>query len=187
MEPSAATAETSESELARAFAVRAAGAFEEAYRRHAAILRAVAGQILSAGEVEDCVHDTLLRIWMAPDSYRPERGALRAFLIVCVRNEALTRRRAAARHAAIEERVATERAVQSDDELERSDPIERARLDAALRGLPAEQRRVIELAYFGGRTQTEIASALALPLGTVKSRASLALRKLALALAPGAS
>jgi RNA polymerase sigma-70 factor (ECF subfamily) len=178
----------SEPELALAFASRAAGAFEETYRRHAPILLTVARAVLGTREdAADCVHDTLLRVWTSPASYRAERGPLRAFLIVCVRNAALSRRRAALRHAELDEQLARERASATDETIERSDPVERARLDAALRALPAEQRAVIDLAYFGGKSQTEIAAALDLPLGTVKSRASLGLRKLALALAPGAS
>ena len=174
-------------ELARAFAARAEGALEETYRRYATVLTAVARQILGTdGDAEDCLHDVLLRVWMGSHAYRAERGALRAFLTVCVRNEALARRRSAARHHEIDERVARERERDQPSPFD-SDPVERARLAEALRALPPEQRTVIDLAYFGGRTQTEISAALGVPLGTVKSRASLALRKLALALSPGAA
>ena len=176
----------SDEELARAFAEHAEGALEESYRRYATLLVGVARQILGAdGDAEDCLHDVLMRLWLGSHAYRPERGTLRAFLVVCVRNDALARRRAATRHREIDDRLARERdvVVAPFD----SDPVERARLGAALRALPPEQRTVIDLAYFGGRTQTEISAALGVPLGTVKSRASLALRKLALALSPGAS
>ena len=174
-------------ELARAFAERTEGALEEAYRRYATLLTAVARQIVgAAGDAEDCLHDVLMRVWMGSHAYRAERGTLRAFLVVCVRNEALARRRSMLRHQEIDDRLARERETAQVSPFE-SDPIERARLTDALRALPAEQRAVIDLAYFGGRTQTEIAAALDIPLGTVKSRASLALRKLALALTPGAA
>lgn len=177
---------SSDEELAHAFAARANGALEEAYRRYASLLIAVARKILGAyGDAEDCLHDVLLRVWMGSHAYRAERGTLRAFLIVCVRNEALARRRSAARRQAIDDRLARERDRAEDTPFD-ADPIERAKLTAALRALPAEQRTVIDLAYFGGRTQTEISAALNVPLGTVKSRASLALRKLAHALSPGA-
>ena len=172
-------------ELATAFAAHEADALDEAYRRHAPLLLRVARDVLgNRGDAEDCVHDALMRVWRNPGSYRRERGALRAFLTVCVRNDALARRRSAARHLEIEARLARENAVESDESLERVDPIARARIANALAALPAEQRRVIELAYFGGRTQTEIAAFLHVPLGTIKSRASMGLRKLALALAP---
>jgi RNA polymerase sigma factor (sigma-70 family) len=94
---------------------------------------------------------------------------------VCVRNEALSRRRSAARQVALERRIATE-------PVERDDVAERLSIRNALAILPREQRDVIELAYWGEYTQTEIAAKLAVPLGTIKSRASLGLRKLARAL-----
>ena len=175
-----------EQELAHAFAARADGALEEAYRRYATRLIAVARQVLVAeGDAEDCLHDVLMRVWMGSHAYRAERGTLRAFLVVCVRNEALARRRSTLRHQEIDDRLARERETTQVSPFD-SDPIERARLTEALGALPAEQRAVIDLAYFGGRSQTEISAALNIPLGTVKSRASLALRKLALALSPGA-
>ncbi len=172
-------------ELAEAFVAHQSDALDEAYRRHAPLLISVARRVLTnGGDAEDCVHDALMRVWSNPGSYRRERGALRAFLVVCVRNDALARRRSAARHLEIEERVARDNAVEYDDSLERSDPVARAHVAGALAALPVEQRRVIELAYFDGHTQTEIAAILHVPLGTIKSRASMGLRKLALALAP---
>lgn len=122
----------------------------------------------------DCVHDVFLRAIRDP-IYSPERGSLRAFLIVCVRNEALTRRRAASRHRAIEERAAIP---EIGAELEVRDHVESARIRRALEALPHEQRAALELAYFGGLTHREIATRLGEPLGTVKSRLALALRRL---------
>jgi RNA polymerase sigma factor (sigma-70 family) len=93
--------------------------------------------------------------------------------MVCVRNEALTRLRRAARHRRIEQRVAREAY-----EFASADPLVNDRLRAALGSLPPEQLAVLSLAYFGNLSQTQIASRLGIPLGTVKSRASLGLRKL---------
>ena len=164
------------------FAARRPAGLEAAYREYSGVLCGVAQSVLgNASEAQDCVHDALLRVWSKPDSYRPERGPLRAFLIVCVRNEAIARKRAAARRCAIDERIALSRpAIESD----LGDPIERVRVLQALRELPGDQRAALELAYYGGRTHSEIAAELGLPLGTVKSRLSLALRKLALRLRP---
>ncbi|MBV8599940.1 MAG: hypothetical protein JO359_00095, partial [Candidatus Eremiobacteraeota bacterium] len=81
--------------------------WDEVYRLYADACFSVALYVLRApDDAEDCVHDVFLRIYNAPGAYRPERGNLRAFLIACVRNEALSRRRTAARRRAIEERQA---------------------------------------------------------------------------------
>ena len=134
----------------------------------------------TSGEAEDCVHDVLLRQWSAA-RYRAARGPLRTFLMVCVRNDALTRRRTALRRGALA-RAAQLAQPPPDDPFD-IDPQAAARVRAALAALPDDQRAVVELAFFGGRTQREIAAALDAPLGTVKSRAALALRKLAVSLA----
>ena len=159
---------------------------EAAYQAHGQALYAVACNVLGAAdEAQDCVHDTLLRIWQRSRMYRPERGSLRSYLMVAVRNEALTRKRAAARHRSIELRAQREQS--PSYELELSDSIERARLLRALDALPAEQKAALELAYFGQLTHVQVAERLQLPLGTAKSRIALALRKLNAAIAKGQS
>lgn len=164
---------TDDLELARAFAAHADGALEEAYRRHAPVLQAAARHVLgSTDDARDCVHDALVRVWAKPGAYRPERGALRAFLVVCVRNAALSRRRSAVRQVATERRSIA-------PPVPGIDVAERTAIRSALATLPREQRDVIELAYWGDYTQTEIATRLAVPLGTIKSRAALGLKKLA--------
>ncbi|GAC1540095.1 MAG: sigma-70 family RNA polymerase sigma factor [Candidatus Velthaea sp.] len=168
--------------LARAFLARVPVALDEAYRRYGGMLIAVAQNALGEfGDAPDCMHDAILRVWMTAGSYRLERGALRSFLMVCVRNEALTRRRNAMRHRKIDVRLAATSGP-AEDALENIDPVQSAHLREALESLPDEQRRVIDLAYFSGLSQTEIATRLNVPLGTVKSRASLGLRRLLLAL-----
>jgi len=161
-------------DLEAAFAAHADGALEEAYRRHAPALQAAARHVLgTAGDARDCVHDALIRVWSKEGAYRPERGALRAFLMVCVRNEAISRKRSDVRHVATEERAALATPIFGID------AAERVAIRSALSTLPREQRDVIELAYWGDFTQAEIASRLGIPLGTIKSRAALGLRKLA--------
>jgi len=157
-----------------AFAAHADGALEEAYRRHAPALQAAARHVLgTAGDARDCVHDALIRVWSKEGAYRPERGTLRAFLMVCVRNEAISRKRSDVRHVASKERAALATPTFGID------AAERVAIRSALSTLPREQRDVIELAYWGDLTQAEIASRLGIPLGTIKSRAALGLRKLA--------
>jgi RNA polymerase sigma-70 factor, ECF subfamily len=164
--------------LAAAFIARRPEAFEEVYARNAVELVSVACYILGgAAAAEDCVHDALLRVWRMPQSYRAERGSLRAFLIACVRNEALSQRRSAVRRQERERKVSEGTPLESVDQpmLDRSDA---ERVRAALERLPAEQRLTIEFAYYGGRSQREIAVQLGVPLGTIKSRIALALKKL---------
>jgi RNA polymerase sigma-70 factor, ECF subfamily len=170
-----------EDALAGAFAGKERWAFEEAYERFGRLLYSTAYQVLeNAEDAQDCVQDALTRVWRSPESYTRSRGALRSFLTVCVRNEAITRIRSRIRRSRMEERVALE--PQEPEELGAVDVIERDRLRSALRSLPEEQRRPLELAYFGYKTHVEIAKELDQPLGTIKSRIAQGLRKLGAAL-----
>jgi RNA polymerase sigma-70 factor (ECF subfamily) len=93
-------------DLATAFIARDPAAFDRAYAEYGRDLRAVAENVLAdRAAAEDCLHDALLRVWGTSDSYRPERGSLRTFLIVCVRNEALSVLRGDRRRSAREERA----------------------------------------------------------------------------------
>ncbi len=169
--------------LATAFAAKAPWAFEEAYRRYGALLYSTAYNVLTnVQDAQDCVNDALTRVWRSTDSYTRSRGAVRSFLVVCVRNEAITRVRSKARREKLAQRVAAE--PQEHDELRVVDVIEQARLRSALGTLPPEQRAPLVLAYFEQKTHTEIAKELGQPLGTIKSRIAMGLRKLSLALAP---
>ena len=163
--------------LASAFASKERWAFEEAYTRFGSLLYSTAYHVLgNAEDAQDCVHDALARIWRSPDAYHRSRGAVRSFLTVCVRNEAITRLRSKQRRTRLHERVAAE--PQEHDELRIVDVVERDRLRAALNRLPTEQRQPLELAYFEQKTHVEIAHQLEVPLGTIKSRIALGLRKL---------
>ncbi len=167
--------------LAAAFAAKERWAFDEAYARFGRLLYSTAYHVLgNAEDAQDCVHDALTRVWRSPDSYTRSRGAVRSFLTVCVRNEAITRLRAKGRRHKLEQRVAAEPL--EHDELGAIDAIERERLRSALRSLPPEQRKPLELAYFDYKTHVEIAHELNEPLGTIKSRIALGLRKLGAAL-----
>lgn len=156
---------------------------EEVYRAYGRLLYSVAKNVLANDDdAQDCVHDALVRIWQHAGAYRPERAPLRSYLLVSVRNEALTRLRNAARHAHIEERAAKATTVPLAYELGVNDPIESARLRRAIAELPAEQKTALELAYFGQLTHVQVAQRLGVPLGTTKSRIALALRKLGVAM-----
>jgi RNA polymerase sigma-70 factor, ECF subfamily len=158
-------------------------AFERAYRAHADRLRAVAFHVLHDREAaQDAVHAALTRVWSA-GAYRPDRGALLPFLIACVRREAIDVARGAARRRARELRVVPNAI--APDEIAVIDPVEAQRLRQALDTLPEEQRQIIQRAYYAQCTLAEIAAEGGIPLGTVKSRLSAALRRLHTALSGG--
>lgn len=174
-----------EATLARAFARREEWAFTEAYRRYGALLYTVALNVLhSAEDAEDCVHDVLVRVWKNSTAFAAQRGSVRAFLVVCVRNDAISRRRSSARRANLTERISHDS--QPAEEVQIEDFVENRRVREAVAQLPEDQRKAVLLAFFAGKTHVEIAKELGQPLGTVKSRISLGLRKLGLTLSIGA-
>ncbi|MFN2448509.1 MAG: RNA polymerase sigma factor [Candidatus Baltobacteraceae bacterium] len=170
-----------EASLAQAFARREPWAFDEAFRRYGSLLFSVALNVLHSPEdAEDCVHDVAVRVWKRPGAFVLERGSVRAFLAVCVRNEAVSRARTASRRGALLKRL--DASPEPAEEFDIPDHLEQARVRDALAALPPEQRDALTLAYFGGKTHAEVASVLGEPLGTVKSRIALGLRKMAAAL-----
>ncbi len=170
--------ETDEDRLVRAFCARDQKGLAEVYRLYAATLYAIAVRVLGVKQdAEDCVHDTLLRLWSRPDAYRKERGTLGSLLIVAVRNDALSRRRSAARHYQIEQRAETT-IVEGDFAAELRDHVEFAKLRAALEALAPDLREPIVRAYMRYQTHEQISKELNIPLGTIKSRLVIALRKL---------
>jgi RNA polymerase sigma factor (sigma-70 family) len=152
-------------------------AFDRAYREYAARLRAVAYAVLHDRDAaEDAVHGALVRVWSS-GAYRPDRGALFPFLAACVRREALDAVRGQKRRHLREARAVAGDPV-AIDETAAIDPLEARRVRTALAALPEPQRDVIERAYFGHRTLSEVGLETGLPLGTVKSRLSAGLRRL---------
>lgn len=164
------------SQVERAFQQREAWAFEEAYAMHRRLLYSAAyGVLHDRDDAEDCVHDVLLRLWKRGHSYTTARGSLQSFLAVCVRNEALSRRRKAQNRKRIDQENLVSEASEATFENELA---QREWLGAAMHLLSEDQRKAIALAYFEGLTHVEIASRLQQPLGTIKSRLSTSLRLL---------
>lgn len=162
--------------LAQDFAARRGDALARVYDRYAPLLFTIAlGVLNDRGAAEDCVHDTLLRIWSGGAGYDPGRGGLKPFLTVAVRNAAISEVRTAQRRRDIEKRLPVQAV---EEAFEIPDYLERSQLAAALRALPREQWDALRLAYFEHLTHPEIARRLGIPLGTIKSRISLAIRKL---------
>jgi RNA polymerase sigma-70 factor, ECF subfamily len=151
-------------------------AFAAVYERHAAAAYRLARRILEPAAAEEVVQESFLALWRAP-AYRAERGSLRAFVLAVVRNRAIDVLRADGRRAgAAPSEAETAHVVGLDEAVERR---ESARLlRTALGVLPRPQREAIALAYLGGLTQLEIAGRLGVPVGTVKGRIRLGLRRL---------
>ena len=133
-------------------------------------------------EAEDVVEETFWQAWRKASSYEPSKGAVSTWLLTIGRRRALDRLRARKRHR---EDLAGWGGTFADLPSNEPDPLEdaesaerREQVRAALRGLPREQREVLELGYFNGMSQSEIADATGQPLGTVKTRMRLAMQKL---------
>lgn len=132
---------------------------------------------------EEIVQDAFVEVWRRAREYDASRGTVSAWVATIARTRALDRLRAEGRLSAAKEKAAAEPEAPSVAPLELAvERQQRERVNAALQTLPAEQRTAIELAYFDGLTQREIAEKLGQPLGTVKTRVRLAMEKLAVVL-----
>ena len=163
-----------------------ADAFEVIFDRHADAAFSLAYRMCGRrASAEDVVQDAFTSVWRSGARYDRTRGSVRSWVLGVVHNRAIDAfRRETTRtgqnvsdEGLAEQMPAPNR---TDAEVERSDQTQHLR--SALGGLPAEQRQVIELAYFGGFSHTEIADMLKLPAGTVKGRMRLGLAKMKIAL-----
>lgn len=159
-----------------------AAAFEIVFERHASAAFSLAFRMCGQRSMaEDAVQEAFLSLWRTGGRYDHNRGSVRTWTLGIVRNRAIDLLRRAGVHEsrrAGDDRLADglEAPGSTDGEVQRHGDAHEIR--EALARLAAEQLRVIELAYFGGFTHTEIASMLDLPVGTVKGRMRLGLEKL---------
>lgn len=173
----------SDEALLRLVGARHTDAFNELYRRHASAVAAVASRLVSdRADADEATQSAFMTLWNRAASIDARGGSLRAWLVTVGRNAALDRVR---RVRATVSTDATHERIPATD----AGPEETVlQLDAqrdihhALESLDPEQRAVVELAYFGGLSQTQIAAQTGVPLGTVKSRVRLAMRHLRRAL-----
>ena len=152
------------------------------YDRYRRLAMAVAYRILDdATAAEDCLQDAFLQVWRNHASFHPERGSVKSWLLTIVRNSAIDR------HRGREGRARQDRPIDEVEYLlgEDDDPHQQAvdslqaeEIQAAIRSLPDEQRDAIMLAFFNGLTHQEIAERMGVPLGTVKGRMRLGLKKM---------
>jgi len=162
-----------------------ASALEMLYDRYAPAVMGLALKMLAdRATAEEVVQETFWRVWRGADSFRAQRGTVAGWLFGIARNFIIDvcRRRNVRPQPALDDGEAQriERAPDPDADVAESArlAIRHAQVRAALSALPDAQRRVIELAYFGGMTRQEIADTTGEPLGTIHTRARLALQKL---------
>jgi RNA polymerase sigma-70 factor (ECF subfamily) len=172
-----------DADLVRAVQRRNGTAFDILYRRHAtAVYAVVVRELRDAAQADDLTQLAFTRLWERASTIHPEVVRLRAWLVRVAHNAAIDTARRARPTATLDEVAmipSPDRADEPAMYAERSSAVR-----AALDRLPDDQRRAVELAYFGGLTQTEIADVLEEPLGTVKGRIRLAMRKLRESLEP---
>ena len=168
-------------ELAVALAAGNQDALLELYDRYAGLAYAVAMRVLDdPGRAEDVVQEAFLKIWTNAAGFDPKRGSLRTWLITAVRNRSIDYLRGRSAHERQEQELMPEltESHASDPWREVSLALERMAVRQAVGNLPPEQRQTVQLAYFGGYSQREIADMTKVPLSTVKGRMRLALEKL---------
>lgn len=173
----------SDQALLERIAGRDAHALADLYDRFAPVALALAGRILGdRSEAEDVLQIVFTRVWQEAGRYDPSKGSAASWLLSWVRNGAIDRlrRREALRRATLHS--ADQSPAGREEEVAMDASEEKDKVARAMADLPPDQRQVIELAYFEGLSQTQIAQKLGEPLGTVKTRMRLGMNKLRQAL-----
>jgi RNA polymerase sigma-70 factor, ECF subfamily len=177
-EPAPLLLDVSDAELLARVGARDRAAFEILYGRYVRPVFGLALRRLSdRGHAEDAVQEAFAAIWRSASTYRPERGAPGAWLYTVARNAIVDRVRRAgpAADAELPDLASTE----PDPAQQAQDSYVSWRVHRALEELEPREREVIELAYWSGMSQSEVAEYLGIPLGTVKTRTRSGLARLA--------
>jgi RNA polymerase sigma-70 factor, ECF subfamily len=173
-------------EIFLAIQVRQVKALDLLYDRYSKLVFSTAVQLLnSVEEAEEVTQETFLRLWQRSTLYQPQRGSLSGFLITMTRSRSLDRLRARSASQQKLQRIQTF----TDCVLDYNPPLEFVTVEErshlvreALKQLSPADRQILEAAYYEGLSQSEMAQRDGIPLGTVKSRARQALKKLRTAL-----
>lgn len=175
-----------DTDLIRQIATRDEDAFRALVKRYGAAAQGLACRILHQPALaEEATQEAFLAVWLRPDGFDPARGTVRSWLMGVVHHRAVDRTRreqnqrdltASLAVPSPEDDIADEVAIAIDR------PSDRKRVREALERLPHDQREVLELMYFGGLSQSQVATALDIPLGTTKSRTLGGMRRLRVAL-----
>ena len=158
-----------------------ADAFATLYDRHSQAAFSLAYRMMGERQAaEDLAQDAFLKVWRGASSYRAERGSVRTWILSIVHNRGIDKLRSQASRRKTQERVeaSAPRSQPSEAFAETWRNSQRDQVREALNTLPAEQLKILELAYFSGYTHVEISELLSLPLGTVKGRMRLGLKKI---------
>jgi RNA polymerase sigma-70 factor, ECF subfamily len=184
--PPVINAQSTDLEIFSAIQTQQVKALDLLYDRYSKLVYSTAAQVLnSIEEAEEVTQETFLRLWQRSEIYQPNRGSLSGFLFTMARSRSLDRLRSRQARQQKIQRIQTFSDYVSDYNpplefvtvKERSDLVR-----AALKQLSDDDRQLLETAYYEGLSQSEIAKRDGIPLGTVKSRARQALKKLRTAL-----
>ena len=158
-----------------------AEAFTILYDRYGRAAFSLAYRVMGERQAaEDLVQDAFLKLWRSATSYRPERSSVRTWLLSIVRNRGIDQLRAHASRRRTQNRIEAlaPRSQPSEAFAETWRNSQRDRVRDALNTLPPEQLKVLELAYFSGYTHVQVSELLDVPLGTIKGRMRLGLKKM---------
>src|ERR671932_1881777 len=158
-----------------------AEAFSTLYERHSRAVYSLAYRMMGERQAaEDLTQDAFIKVWRNASSYRAERGSVRTWILSIVHNRGIDQLRSHASRRRTQDRIeaSAPRSQPSEAFPEAWRNSQRDQVREALKTLPSEQLKILELAYFSGYTHVEIAEFLDLPLGTVKGRMRLGLKKL---------
>jgi RNA polymerase sigma-70 factor (ECF subfamily) len=158
-----------------------AEAFATLYDRHSRAAFSLAYRMMGERQAsEDLTQDAFLKVWRGASSYRAERGSVRTWILSIVHNRSIDQIRSQASRRRAQEKIeaSAPRSQPSEAFAETLRNSQRDQVREALNTLPPEQLKILELAYFSGYTHVEISDLLRLPLGTVKGRMRLGLKKI---------
>jgi RNA polymerase sigma-70 factor (ECF subfamily) len=158
-----------------------AQAFATLYERHSRAAYSLAYRMMGEKQAaEDLLQEAFLKLWCGAASYRAERGSVRTWLLSIVHNRGIDQLRSLASRRRMQEKIeaSAPKSQPSEAFAQSWRNSQREQVREALKTLPSEQLKVLELAYFSGYTHVEIAELSGLPLGTVKGRMRLGLKKL---------
>ena len=184
--PGASIDSMDDKELVQAIVERRSDAVAELYDRYSGMLKALSQRILhDPSDAEEILQETFLQVWNQAGRYDPKRSSVSTWLVLISRSRSIDRLRS----RQVKLRTATAAGRENSDIHTSPKGVgnvlgqeRRKRLQEEMAKLPGEQSEVLELAFYSGMTQSEIAEHTGIPLGTVKTRTLLAMKKLRQAL-----